>query len=766
VLVKVYNEWEIDYWGGEEMIVEKIIIHNFKSIAKDCELIVGDGITSLVGANQSGKTNVLRAIEKFTSGEYRLDDVCDFSGPGRATEIDEELPMITVVFGVGGKDKGFRGISPKFSRINELRVTKKYNGEYIFALPGIARDLPGLNKVVTEIKVCKRELDGLLHHIGDEWEKFDEDLDGVLGKLTVFRDAVNRDVRGEVISLFPRLSVVLEGVKESFGALLDAMIAAEQEAEAEGGKGTEEEGAEGAEGAEREATAGGAEAGEAEAAEAGEAEAAEAGEAKAAEVEETGQEIKESYLQIMSKLDPLIKQYEDITLSSEGIESQIKSSLPEFIYVGAEYENMLKGEVDLDGLEGAAPEDVQFESIRRLLKLANLRLDQLTNTTYPVRRRQRLANASQNVTTILQKVWEQQQIEVSLALGGANERVLSIFLSSDGGPERYPEHQSNGFRWYLEFYLGYALVVEEIDKRNVFLLDEPGIHLHPLAQRNLVDVLREIAARNQIIHTTHHTDMLDLENPESWRVVNNDERGRIGTFVINKAYLPREGHIGFEVIIKSLWGSSIVPSLLIGPRNLVVEGPSDIILLGTVSKLLGRENVEDAILVNGEITMLHTGGLSHYRRILTFCNRPEFNTVALFDSDVAGRKKKGELIKDHIIAAEKTAEINDVYSGGASEERDLENIFGFNLLKEVAMKVYGADLPKGFNFKKDDLPAKGGLGRRFKNFFESKGVEEYDKVKIAEALKSILLENDNKLTENSRKRFKALISKIRESFNQ
>ena len=112
------------------------------------------------------------------------------------------------------------------------------------------------------------------------------------------------------------------------------------------------------------------------------------------------------------------------------------------------------------------------------------------------------------------------------------------------------------------------------------LLDEPGIHLHPLAQRNLVDVLRGIANRNQVIHTTHHTDMLDLECPENWRVVENDEGGRIGTFITSDAHLSGEERIGFEVITKALWGSGIVPTLLIGPKNLVVEGLADIFLLG------------------------------------------------------------------------------------------------------------------------------------------------------------------------------------------
>ncbi|MBA7564827.1 MAG: AAA family ATPase [Dehalococcoidia bacterium] len=232
------------------MIVDKIIIHNFKSIAKDCELKVGKDITSLVGANQSGKTNILRAIEKFSSGEYQFDDVCDFSGPGKARELDEELPMITVVFRVGDKDKGFREISPKFSEINELRVTKKYNGEYTFALPGIQRESPEVDKVVIEMKQSRRELIELLAGIGDVWEGFEEEINKVENTLGVFGESLKTDVKSEVITISPGLSVVLEGVKASFEALLDSMIAAEQEAEAKEEEAGEKEGEAEGEGAE------------------------------------------------------------------------------------------------------------------------------------------------------------------------------------------------------------------------------------------------------------------------------------------------------------------------------------------------------------------------------------------------------------------------------------------------------------------------------------------------------------------------------------
>ncbi|GAG45339.1 unnamed protein product, partial [marine sediment metagenome] len=72
--------------------------------------------------------------------------------------------------------------------------------------------------------------------------------------------------------------------------------------------------------------------------------------------------------------------------------------------------------------------------------------------------------------------------------------------------------------------------------------------------------------------------------------------------------------------------------------------------------------------------------------------------------------------------------------------------------------------PIGFNFKSSDLPPKGGLGKKFKVFFQNNGIEWYDTTQVAEALKIIISQEPNKLTKDSRERFAALLGKVRDAF--
>jgi len=700
------------------MRVREIIIHNFKSVAKDCFLRVDKLVTTLVGASQSGKTNVLRAIEKFTTGDYQTDDICDFSPAGRVSPPDPDMSMITVTFDTEEDDKVLlEEISSKLASMEGLKVTRKYNGEYSVDIIGVDFADSELSRILEQVSKINQQLDSLLSKYQEEREDIDEEFNEASQQLTNFKTAIMYPSQIEAGAQSPRLSEALEPMREAFNSLFDVQVEEPEQASEEA---VETEG----------------------------------GQLKRQKEVDQGRKL-------ISEIEPLVKQHDEITIPWEDIVQKLTSLLPSFIYVGAEHENLLRGEVNLDEFESATEGDVEFASVHRLIKLAGLDLAALPNVGL-LQRRRFLNDASKRVTNALAEIWQQQKIEIELSLAGQNERQLLILVSSDGRPARFPEHQGYGFRWYLEFYLSYAMAAGKELKHEVLLLDEAGIHLHPYAQRNLIERLKEIAEHNQIIHATHLPDMVDLENPERWRVVIHDKGSDVGTQIINEAYQPREENIGFEVVTKALWGSVIVPFFAMGPQNLLVEGVSDLILLPTVSRILGESDPNAARLVNEAFTF-PAHGLSRYRPLLIFYNRPGINMVALFDSDAEGKRTKQRLVRDGILSSNKAIEINDIYSS-STEERDLENIFGFNLLKEAALQVYQANLPAEFDFKSSSLPAKGGLGKRFKEFFESQGIEWYDKSKVAEALKSIISNEPGKLTLDSRERFSALIGKIMDAF--
>ena len=53
---------------------------------------------------------------------------------------------------------------------------------------------------------------------------------------------------------------------------------------------------------------------------------------------------------------------------------------------------------------------------------------------------------------------------------------------------------------------------EEGHKDAILLLDEPGLHLHPTAQQELIAFFEKLAEKNQLIYTTHSPFLIDGEH--------------------------------------------------------------------------------------------------------------------------------------------------------------------------------------------------------------------------------------------------------------
>ncbi|MDZ7343862.1 MAG: AAA family ATPase [candidate division KSB1 bacterium] len=112
-----------------------------------------------------------------------------------------------------------------------------------------------------------------------------------------------------------------------------------------------------------------------------------------------------------------------------------------------------------------------------------------------------------------------------------------------------PESRSLGFRWYLSFYINF--IAQTFDARAneyIFLIDEPGIHLHPAGQKDLTRMMEDLAAKNQVVFTTHSPFMINREHPERVRLVSKEKDGtRIDSEAYRENWRPLRSSIGLMV---------------------------------------------------------------------------------------------------------------------------------------------------------------------------------------------------------------------------
>ncbi len=122
------------------MKMQEVVIHSFKSISQDCALNVDTKITPLVGASETGKTNILQALNKFfTPTAFDETDLCTFS----ETEISDESCMVSLRFKLEDSDKEeIAKIDERIVQAGEFTLRKQRNGQYVLDESGLREREP------------------------------------------------------------------------------------------------------------------------------------------------------------------------------------------------------------------------------------------------------------------------------------------------------------------------------------------------------------------------------------------------------------------------------------------------------------------------------------------------------------------------------------------------------------------------------------------------------------------------------------------------
>lgn len=82
--------------------------------------------------------------------------------------------------------------------------------------------------------------------------------------------------------------------------------------------------------------------------------------------------------------------------------------------------------------------------------------------------------------------------------------------------------RSKGFQWFFSFWVWFEAIGKNEQTPFVFLLDEPGLHLHEDAQKNLLDFLQKLSESYQIVYTTHSPFLLEHGTQSVYRMVNGE----------------------------------------------------------------------------------------------------------------------------------------------------------------------------------------------------------------------------------------------------
>lgn len=248
------------------------------------------------------------------------------------------------------------------------------------------------------------------------------------------------------------------------------------------------------------------------------------------------------------------------------------------------------------------------------------------------------------------------------------EHILDIRVKNKRTRVSLPlKNRSRGFNWFFSFLVWFKKIQEDKNSRYILLLDEPGLNLHASAQADLLKFINDLSENYQILYTTHSPFMVESNKLQRVRTVYESLNGS----EINEAIQQKDPNTLFP--LQAALGYDIAQNLFISKRNLLVEGPSDIIYLTMMSAIL------EAVAKEGlmeDITIVPVGGLDKVTSFISLLRGQNLDLVCLLDSftDQKGKRRLDDLIKMKIIN-DKNILFFDQFSDNNGNIADLEDLF-------------------------------------------------------------------------------------------
>lgn len=371
----------------------------------------------------------------------------------------------------------------------------------------------------------------------------------------------------------------------------------------------------------------------------------------------------------------------------------VEDWIPTFIYMddhqifeGTAQLNQIKQRKDQGHLTDAD------KSIIMIMEMAGLKLDEEVQKATNTDREQRVLDmndASATLTTLIANRWNQKKYEVMFQADGNH---FLTFVKDVGSRTLVPlEERSKGFQWFFSFDMKFMYETDGTFENSIILLDEPGLHLHAEAQRDLLKRFKNYAEKNQLIYTTHLPFMIDSTRFDNIWVAEETAAG--AKFHQNWESADKDARFTLQAALGMSWSQS----LFVGQHNLVVEGITDFWILSAVSNLFhtgGRVGLSEKFVITS------AGGATKAAYLGTLLHGQKLDVAVVLDSDSEGKAAQQQIVNNWIMKDENVLMLGNVIE--SKKPTALEDLFGNDFYVSKANQTYAAELKgKALAIKED-----------------------------------------------------------------
>jgi predicted ATP-dependent endonuclease of OLD family len=359
------------------------------------------------------------------------------------------------------------------------------------------------------------------------------------------------------------------------------------------------------------------------------------------------------------------------------------------------------------------------------------------------KRSYQLDAASIRLTKEIKAIWnpnpnrpEAEKINIS-----ADGQYLKVSVEDDIGVKIELDQRSEGFQWLVSFYVVFFAEAMDKHKNAILLLDEPGMSLHGLKQRDFRTTLSKLSEENQTIYTTHSPFLVGSDELDLVRVVelkDREEGTKVHTTISSSdpaGLLPLQEALGYD----------LAQSLFTQTKNLILEGLTDYWYVEATSAILREDKV---VNLDNKIALVFANSAGKVVYYATILHAHNLKIAALLDSDAAGDQAAQQENLVHTLGNKNILRTKDFCSDVAKPEIE-------DLLRETLISIVKSEYGVDCKSISDSQPA-----RPIVDIFAQE-VSGFSKYKLAKAFLRWCKENDStKLTSEEKENWKKLIEQI------
>ena len=356
----------------------------------------------------------------------------------------------------------------------------------------------------------------------------------------------------------------------------------------------------------------------------------------------------------------------------------------------------------------------------------------------------KLNAASVRLSGEIRTIWNpgQARSEADTVLIQADGQYLKVVVQDELGVQIEVDQRSAGFQWLVSFFVVFFAEADDAHANAILLLDEPGLSLHGLKQREFRQTISRLAQDNQTIYTTHSPFLVGPEELDLVRVVemtDRDEGTKVHTSVTASdpaALLPLQEALGYD----------LAQSLFAQQRNLVLEGLTDFWYFEATAQLLRDAGLAD---LNQKIALLPANAAGKVVYFATILHANNLKVAALLDSDNAGDQAAKQETLIHTLGNKNILRTGDVCPGEITKP-EIEDLLR-NTLVAIAQSELGWDVTKVTNTQPK---------RPIVDIFAAE-ISDFSKYRLAKAyLRWTRDHNASDLTEGERSSWVEIIKRV------